>query len=91
MNRHEEEVVLNIVCQIKDAASYGSVTDHVFVDGVRFGRLYVWHILSRRLYTLLPPGERNQMNTIYSQKWWTLFLRSHQNCSKGRTLEIWIF
>ena len=41
--QEEEEVVLNSACQIKDAASYGVVTDYVFVDGIRFGRVYVWH------------------------------------------------
>ena len=77
MNRQEEELVLDIACQTTAAVSYGIVTDHVFVDGVRFGRLYVWHLFSRQLYTLLPRTERMNMNTIYSQKWWTLFLRSN--------------
>ena len=77
MNRQEEEDILNVARKIKDAASYGVVTDYVFVDGVHFGRVYVWHLLSCRLYTLLRPAERIKINSIYNQKWWTLFLRSN--------------
>ena len=71
-----QEAVLRLTRHVRDAETYARVTDEVFVDGVNYGRLCVWHTFSRQLFTLLPACERSKMNILYKQKWWTLFVRS---------------
>ena len=76
-----QAILLQLARQVKDAASYAVITDVVFRDQIHFGRICVWHSFSCQLYSLLPREEQIKMNTIYHQKWRTIFRRSDA-CNK---------
>ena len=74
--RHHIGLIRHFANQVKDADTYGDITDVLFDERVRFGRICVWHSFSCELYRQLPEDERIKMNTIYHQKWWTLYTKS---------------
>ena len=113
MTQQDKKDVMEIARQIKDATSYGLVTDFMFApqsephsgephsgeghhhppmgvgadqngihpngihpSEIRYGRLCVWHHLTCRLYTLLPPSEQRRLADVYYRKWWILFRHS---------------
>ena len=79
-----------LACKVPDAATYGAVTWLVFEDGVNFGRLYAWHLFSRRIYARLSGTERTKMNATCYQTRWTLFKRCDYRI-KCFLVILWLF
>ena len=76
--------------EIPDAATYDAVTRIVFEDVINFGRLYAWHLFSRRIYARLSGTERTKMNATCYQTRWTLFKRCDYRI-KCFLVILWLF
>ena len=68
------DVFRRLAREVRDAQTYEDAINYLFDDDViNFGRLSVWYVFSKQLYTILPAKERSKMNTIFKKIWWTLF------------------